>query len=147
MGGDCFQTQKKKSWVSGQVRAERVLADAITTDDRKERTCKFCSESFVWTRWHGRRCGDNIPTGVQGKHKQAMHAKNREWYSGSSSLSGGEEWKSKEQEEIKRLRAQVELLSKQQGTVKSPEEPGEPARRGSGLEEVCKMEFEEETDL
>ena len=49
------------------------------------------------------------------------------------------------QEEIKRLRAQVEL-PKQQGTGKSPEEPREPARRGSGLEEGCKMEFDEETD-
>ena len=48
--------------------------------------------------------------------------------------------KSQEQEEMKRLRAQVELLSKQQGTEKSPEEPGEPARRGSGLEEGCRLE-------
>ena len=31
MGGDGFQTQRKKSW------AERVLADAITIDDREER--------------------------------------------------------------------------------------------------------------
>ena len=36
MGGDCFQTHEKKSWVSGQVRVERVLADAITIDDRKD---------------------------------------------------------------------------------------------------------------
>ena len=84
--------------------------------------------------------------GLQGKHKQAVQAKNEEWYSGSSSSSGGEEWKSQgQQEEIKRLRAQVELLSKQQGMGKSPEEPGEPARRGS-LEDGCKMEFDEETD-
>ena len=49
--GDGFQTQKKKkSWVSGQVRAERVLADATTIDGRKECTCKFCSETNVWTR-------------------------------------------------------------------------------------------------
>ena len=86
-----------------------------------------------------RMCGRG---GVAGFWKQAMYAKNREWYSGSSSSSGGEEWKSQEQEEIKRLRAQVELLSKR----KIPEEPGEPARRGSGLEEGCKMECEEETD-
>ena len=100
----------------------------------------------MWTWWRCRRCGNNILASLQGKHKQAMYAKNKEWCSGSSSSSGGEEWKSQEQEEIKRLRAQVELLSKQQGTVKSPEEPGEPARRGSGLEEGCKMEFDEETD-
>ena len=59
----------------------------------------------------------------------------------------GEEWKSQDQqEEIKRLRAQVELLSKQQGTGKSPEERGEPARRGGGLEEGCRMKFEQETE-
>ena len=74
MGGDGFQTQKKKSWVSGQVRAERVLADAITVDDRKEWICKFCTETNVWTRWRCRRCGNNITTGLQGKH-----AKNKEW--------------------------------------------------------------------
>ena len=44
------------------------------------------------------------------------------------------------------MRAQVVVLSKQQGAGKSPEEPGEPARRGSGLDEGCKMEFDEETD-
>ena len=95
----------------------------------------------MWTRWRCRRCGNNVPTGLQ-----AMYAKNREWYSGSSSSSGGEECKSHEQEEIKRLRAQVELLSKQQGMRKTPEESGELARRGSGSEEGCKMEFEEEAD-
>ena len=68
--------------------------------------------------------GTTSPSGLQGKHMQAMCAKIREWHSGSSSSSGGEEWKSQEQAEIKRLRAQTELLSKQRGAVKSPEEPG-----------------------
>ena len=36
MRSDGFQTQKKQSWVSGQVRTERVLAEAITIDGRKE---------------------------------------------------------------------------------------------------------------
>ena len=76
------------------------------------------------------RCGNDIPSGLQGKHKQAMYAKNREWYSGSSSSSGLEEWKAQEQ----------------QGAGKSPEEPGEPASGGSGLEEACRMEFEQETE-
>ena len=67
--------------------------------------------------------------------------KNGTWEGG-----GGAEWTSQEQEEIKWLRAQVELLSKQQGTGKSPEELGEPARRGSGLEEGCKMDRDEDTD-
>ena len=89
------------------------LVCAVANDGRKEWTCKFCSETKVWTRWRCRRCGNNIPTGLQGMHKQAMYAKNKELYSGSSSSSGREELKSQEQEEIKRLRAQVELLSKQ----------------------------------
>ena len=51
------------------------------------------------------------------KHKQAMYAKNGEWYSGSS---GGEEWRPQGQpEEIMKLRAQVELLGEQQGAGKS----------------------------
>ena len=36
-----FQTQKKrKSWTPGQVRVEKVLADAITIDGRKEWICR-----------------------------------------------------------------------------------------------------------
>ena len=102
--------------------------------------------------WRGRGgvagvVGTTSPMGLQGKHKQAVYAKNEEWYSGSSPSSEGEEWKSQDQQEkIKRLRAQGELLSKQQGTGKSLEKPGEPSRRGSGLEEGCKMEIEEATD-
>ena len=117
------------AWVSGQVRAERVLAGANTIDSRKEWICEFCAETNVWTRWRCRLCGNNIPAGLQGKHKQATYAKNKERYSGSSSSSGGEEWRLQGQhEEIKKLRAQVELFSKQQGAGTSPEEPSEPAR-------------------
>ena len=146
MRGDGFQTQKRKSWVSGQVRAERVLADAITIDGRKERIWKFCSETNVWTRWRCRRCGNNIPTGLQGKHKQAVYAKNEGWCSGSSSSSGGEEGKSQDQdEEIEKLRAHVELLRKQQRVGKRPEVQGEPTRRGSDVDEGCRMEIEKGT--
>ena len=78
VGSAGFQTQKKKkSWVSGQVRAERILAEAITIDGRKEWTCKFCSESNVWTRWRCRRCYSNIPAGLHGKYRQAVTAKVR----------------------------------------------------------------------
>ena len=90
----------------------------------------------MWTWWHCR-----LPSGLQAKHEQALHAQSEEWYSGPSSSSGEEEWKCQEQEEIKRLRAQVELLRKQQGDRKSPEELGEPARKGGGTEEGCKMDF------
>ena len=111
--------------MSGQVRTERVLADAITTDGRKDWIWKFCSETNVWTRGRCRRCGNIVSTGLQGKHKQAIYAKNKEWYSGSSSSGGREGWRPQDQqEEIKKLRAQFELVSKQQGAGKSPEEPG-----------------------
>ena len=91
----------------------------------------------VWTRWRCRRCGNNIPTGLQGKHKQAVYAKNEGWCSGSSSSSGGEEGKSQDQdEEIEKMRAHVELLRKQQRVGKRPKVQGEPTRRGSDADEV-----------
>ena len=116
-------------------------------DGRKELICKFCSETNMWTRWRCRRCFSHISAGLQGKHKKAIFAKNKGWYSGSSSSSGGEERKpSDQEEELKKLHAHVELLSKQQRVEKGPETEGELARRGSGLEEGCLMEVEEETD-
>ena len=73
--------------------------------------------------------------------------KNTGWSSGSSSSRGGEERKARDQEEeIKKLRAQLELLRKQQKMDKGSETQGEPTRRGSGLEEDCKMEVAEEID-
>ena len=57
---------------------------------------------------------------------------------GSSSFSGGEERKPRDQEEkLKKLRAQVELLTKQQRMEKVLETQGESTRRDSGLEEDC----------
>ena len=47
MVSDGFQTQKRGSWISEKEREERVLASAISIDWRKERMCKFCSESTV----------------------------------------------------------------------------------------------------
>ena len=109
MGSDGFQTQEKKSWVSGQVRAERVLAEAITIDGRKEWTCKFCSESNVWTRWRWRRCYHNIPAALYGKYGQAVAAKG-EWSTGSSRSSGEEERKARSLEaENEELRARIDL--------------------------------------
>ena len=40
MGSDGYQTQRRSSWVLETERAERVLADAITMDGRKECICK-----------------------------------------------------------------------------------------------------------
>ena len=91
---------------SGQVRAEEVLADAITIDGRKEWICKFFSETNVWTRWRCRRCYSNIPAGLQEKYRLAVSAKTRAWSSGSSSSNGGEgKWPRDQDAEIKELRA------------------------------------------
>ena len=124
MRRDGFQTQKNKSWVSEQVRAERVLAEAITIDGRKEWTCKFCSESNVWTRWRCRRCYHNIPASLFGKYKQAIAA-----MSGHGS-SGEEERKARSLEaENKELRARIDAVGKKEG-----------AQKGSGIS------FKEEGD-
>ena len=75
--------------------------------------------------------------------KKAIFAKNKGFCSRSSSSCGGEERKPSDQEdELKKLRAQVELLSKQLRVGKGPETQGEPTRRGSGLEEDCQIEVE-----
>ena len=148
MGGDGFQPQRRKSWVPGKIRAEKVLADAITIDGTKEWICKFGSETNVWTRWRYRQCLSNIPAGLQRKHKETVLATNKEWNSGSSSSSGGDErWQSGQEEELKNLRAQVELLSKQQGVcgmvrMLKERQRGEEAV----LMKTPKLEAEEEMD-
>ena len=130
-----FPNTKKKSWVLGQIRAERVLADTIMIDGRKEWISKFCPEANVWTWWRCRRCHSNVPACLQVKHKQAIRAKNNGWSSGSSSSSGGEEKRSRDQEEeIKQLRGE------------GAGGAGRADERRSGLEEDCKMECEEDID-
>ena len=51
--GEGWQTQRRKGWLSGQLRADKILAEAITIDGGKEWYCRFCSESNMWT---SRRC-------------------------------------------------------------------------------------------
>ena len=70
---DGWQTEQRKTWLSGRVRAEKVLAEAVTIEGRKEWICKFCSETNVWTRWRCRRCCANLPAGLQGKYRQVPH--------------------------------------------------------------------------
>ena len=71
-----FPDTEKKCWVPGKFRAEKVLENAIMIDGRKE-----------WM-----------------KRKNALCAKNKEWYSGSSSSSGGEErWSGGQDEELKKV--------------------------------------------
>ena len=89
MGGDGFQTQRRKSRVPGKIRDEKVLALA-TTIGRKEWIGKFCSETNVWTRWRCRRCFSNIPAGLQREHKEAVFVKNKEWCSPRVIVKKGE---------------------------------------------------------
>ena len=146
MGSDGFQTQKKKSWVSGQVMAERVLAEGITIDGRKEWTCKFCPESNVWPRWRCRRCCTNIPEWLYGKQKKQAVAAKGEWSTGSSGWSGEEERKGRSLEaENKELKARFDAMGKNEGVQNGP---GISFKKEGNLEEVwgdC-MEVEDEDE-
>ena len=103
MGKQCFPNAEKEFVDPGKERAERVLAGAIAIDGRKERVCKICSESKVWTR---------CPAGLRRKYWQAVAARTGEW----STFGGEEDRKAKSQEaEIKELRAQIEQYRKQSG--------------------------------
>ena len=65
-----------KGWLSGQVRADRILAEAVTIDGRKEWCCRFCS---------GNERVDEM------ERPQLVSAKVGVYSSGSSSSSGGRE--------------------------------------------------------
>ena len=93
-----FQAQKRGSWIPGKERAERVSANAISIDGRKEWTCKFCSESNA--------------------------AKSGEWSAGSSTSSGEEDRKARSLEaENKELRARIDGLEKKEGVQGGPTIP------------------------
>ena len=49
----------------------------------------------MWTRWRCRRCYNDIPAGLRGKHKQAIAARIGEWSTGSSTSSEEEDRMSK----------------------------------------------------
>ena len=121
-------------------RAERVLVSAISIDGRKEWTCKFCSESNVWTRWRRRRCYNDIPAGLRGKYWQALAARTGDWSTGSSTWE--EDGKSKSLEaENKELRARLEALEKKEGEGAQGGQ-GLPSRRESGMEEEWRMDMD-----
>ena len=142
MVSDGFQAQERGSWVPGKERAERVLANATSIDGRKEWTCKFCSESNVWTRWRCRRCYSNISAE---KHRQAVAAKSGEWSAGSSTSSGEEDRKARSLEaDNKELRARIDALEKE-GVQGGPSIPS----KGGGDSEYFwgeSMEFEDEAE-
>ena len=100
---DGFQAQKRGMWILGKERAESVLANAISIDGRKEWTCKFCSESNVWTRWLCRRCYSDA-------------GRSGESSTGSTTSSGEEDRKTRSLEaEKKKLRARIDALEKKGG--------------------------------
>ena len=105
----------------GKERAERVLANAISIDGRKEWTCKFCSESNVPTRWRCRRGYSNNPAGLHGKYRKAVAAKSGEWSSGSSASSGEEDRRAQSLgAEHKELRPRINAMEKKEGVQKAP---------------------------
>ena len=126
----------------------RVLANAESIDGRKEWTCKFCSESTLWTRWRCRRCYGDIPAGLRGKHRQAVAARSGEWSTGSTSSSGEEDRKTRSLEaENKELRARIDALEKKGGDgVKGGQSI--PSRKEGDLEDVWgeDMDMEDETE-
>ena len=131
----------------GKERAENVLASAISIDGRKERTCKFCSESNVWTRWRCRRRYNDIPAGLRGKFWQAIAARTGEKSSGSSTSSGEEDRKSKHLEaEKKELRARIGAWEKK-GGERAQGGQGLPSRRESGKEEEWRMDLDVEDEM
>ena len=112
IGSDGFQTARI-SRVSGQVRAERVLAEAITIDGRKGWTCKFVAGDVIITS----RCR------CTGKYKQAIAAKSGDWSTGSSGSSGEEDREARSLEaENKELGARIDAMGKKDG-----------AQKGSGI--------------
>ena len=97
MVSDGFQAQKRGSWIPGKERAERVLANAISFDGRKEWTCKFCQNRMCG---RGGVAGDVTVTsrrGCTGSTGMRLLKKSGEWSTGSSA-SSREERKSKSQE-------------------------------------------------
>ena len=121
---------------------------AISIDGRKEWTCKFCSESNVWTRWRCRRCHSDIPAALRGKHRQAVAARSREWSMGSTTSSEEEDRKTRSLEaENKELRARIDALEKNGGEgVQGGQSI--PSRNEGDLEVVWRedMDIEDETE-
>ena len=74
-------------------------------------------------------------------YKKAALEKNKGWYSGSSSSGGEERRPSDQEEELEKLRANLELLKKQQRWGKGLETQGEANEKrrwsGRGLQNGC----------
>ena len=99
----------------------RFEADAITVDARKVRICKLCSKT---------QCADSLalhaPQLVCKENTRKLSLRRTKCgISGSSSSSTEERKPCDQEEELKRLRAKVELLRKPQRWSKGPETQGE----------------------
>ena len=121
------------------MRAEKIFADAVAIDGRKEWICKFCSKANVWTRRRCRGCHTNIPSGLPRKHRQAVSATAEGYSPGSSSSSGGSE----RQRQIREL---CEELKRCKNAEKGQETQCETALGKSGLDEEWKMDIDEGVD-
>ena len=117
--GDGFQTQKRKPWIPGQVRAQKVLADAIAIDGREGVDLQVLFRNQCLDA--GGDADDATPTSLPGcrrKYRQATSAKTRRWSSGVI-LEWWRRKKPRDQDaEITELRAQVEQLRSQQRVEK-----------------------------
>ena len=131
---DGFQAQKRGSWIWGTERAEGVLASAISIDERKEWTCKFCSESNGRDGVAGAATMTSRQGCVGSTGRRLPQGQDNGWSTGSSTSSGKEERRNKSLEAKKKeLRARLETLEKRK--VKQSNE-GKGFHQGeSGLEE------------
>ena len=118
MGSDDFQTKKKKSWVSGQVRAERILAEAMAGRSGRANSVRNRMRGVG-----GVAGGDynNILAGLHGKYRQAIVAKSGEWSTVSSASSGQEDRKPRSLEaENKELRAGIDAMEQKARRAEYP---------------------------
>ena len=115
MGSEAFRHKRRSPGCRARSGSKGFWQKAITIDGRKEWTCKFCSESNVWTRW---RCYHDIPAGLHKKKRQAVAAKAGEWSTRSSSSSGEEDRKARSLEaENKELRARIDAMENKRSQV------------------------------
>ena len=137
--GEGWQTQRRRGSLSGQLRADKILAEAITIDGRKNGIVAFaCGRD-------GRAGGapQTFPARLQVKKRQLVSARNGGCSSGSSS-SGGKNKKHQDPEaEVRELREELKRFKnaeKKQGV--QCELAGEEGR----FEEEGRMEVDEEAE-
>ena len=83
-GGDGWQTKKSKTWVSGKVREEKVLAEAVTIDGRKEWICNSASNPMCGRGGGAVGVAQIFRQGCKGSTDRPLSAKAGAFPSGSS---------------------------------------------------------------